>query len=126
MRIGTYIPGPLLPNEVHLLQFSYRRRRAGLYAPYARAVEREISEHVNFYAATGVRLPAHDAPHLVDTIYMGGGTPSLLDPADLKRILQAVRSHFQWEATEVTLEADPETITATACQRVEGSRDQPD
>jgi oxygen-independent coproporphyrinogen-3 oxidase len=51
----------------------------------------------------------------VDTIYLGGGTPSLFDPADLVRILEAVRSQFLCADVagrgEVTLEADPETIT---------------
>ena len=77
-----------------------------------------------------------------DTIYLGGGTPSLFDPADLARILDAVRSQFAStpgavipnpaaffadvgeesafspdtifaysDDAEVTLEADPETIT---------------
>lgn len=85
---------------------------------------------------------------VIDTIYLGGGTPSLFDPADLARILAAVRSafpfanadgngqavtgvverqkrvpsakrsfavltkgHAAFGAQEVSLEADPETIT---------------
>ncbi len=83
-----------------------------------------------------------------DTVYLGGGTPSLFDPADLARILDAVRSQFGTNRTrsatagpvngpletkgatpgasrtgagstgsagptiEITLEADPETITS--------------
>jgi oxygen-independent coproporphyrinogen-3 oxidase len=58
-----------------------------------------------------------------DTVYLGGGTPSLFDPADLARILAAVHAQFpdadpiapsssaHAASTEVTLEADPETIT---------------
>jgi oxygen-independent coproporphyrinogen-3 oxidase len=48
----------------------------------------------------------------VDTVYIGGGTPSLLAPADLKRMLDALRGSYQSSFQEVTLEADPETITA--------------
>jgi oxygen-independent coproporphyrinogen-3 oxidase len=48
----------------------------------------------------------------VDTVYIGGGTPSLLDPANLQNILDAIRSTFTAELAEVTLEADPETIEA--------------
>jgi oxygen-independent coproporphyrinogen-3 oxidase len=48
----------------------------------------------------------------VDTVYMGGGTPSLLDPVHLRNILDAIRSTFTAELMEVTLEADPETIEA--------------
>ena len=50
---------------------------------------------------------------LVDTVYLGGGTPSLFAPADLGRILASMRSQFEFAdaaSTEVTLEADPETI----------------
>jgi oxygen-independent coproporphyrinogen-3 oxidase len=46
----------------------------------------------------------------VDTVYFGGGTPSLLDPRHLEKILDAIRESFRTEIAEVTLEADPETI----------------
>jgi len=52
--------------------------------------------------------PATDL--IVDTVYFGGGTPSLLDPVHLRRILEAVRESFRTELAELTLEADPETI----------------
>src|SRR6267143_804322 len=58
---------------------------------------------------------------VVDTVYIGGGTPSLLDPAHLQDILDAIRETFGERPAsegvpygekieEVTLEADPETI----------------
>jgi len=52
----------------------------------------------------------HEA--VVDTVYIGGGTPSLLDTAHLQDILDAIRATFSGELAEVTLEADPETIEA--------------
>src|SRR5260370_41623623 len=67
--------------------------------------------YVEFYAAEGVVLPAGIADAVVDTIYIGGGTPSLLDPEHLGRIVGAVRENFACELSEVTLEADPETVT---------------
>src|SRR4029077_11330963 len=48
---------------------------------------------------------------VVDTVYFGGGTPSLLDPTGRAQILDAMRAEFKCEFEEVTLEADPETIT---------------
>ena len=54
----------------------------------------------------------------VDTIYFGGGTPSLLEPADLRRIIAgAPRGVVAPRAEEVTLEADPETITPEKARR---------
>jgi oxygen-independent coproporphyrinogen III oxidase len=50
----------------------------------------------------------HEA--VMDTVYIGGGTPSLLDPLHLQSILDAIRATFVGELLEVTLEADPETV----------------
>jgi oxygen-independent coproporphyrinogen-3 oxidase len=48
----------------------------------------------------------------VDTIYFGGGTPSLLEPSALAKILDTLGTVYIFKAAEITLEADPETITA--------------
>src|SRR5437588_1615730 len=64
------------------------------------------------------------AQFFVDTVYFGGGTPSLLEAEQLQRILQAIRDAFATKGSgsvevdggchggfaEVTLEADPETV----------------
>lgn len=53
----------------------------------------------------------------VDTIYFGGGTPSLLEPEDLERLLDAIRSRFHpLSGTRVTLEANPEDVDETSLQ----------
>src|SRR5882724_3778649 len=49
---------------------------------------------------------------VVDTVYIGGGTPSLLEPAHLLRMMDAIRRSFATDLVEVTLEADPETVSA--------------
>jgi oxygen-independent coproporphyrinogen-3 oxidase len=46
-----------------------------------------------------------------DTLYVGGGTPSLLEPAALERIMHSLHGAFFKNWLEATLEADPETIT---------------
>jgi oxygen-independent coproporphyrinogen-3 oxidase len=46
----------------------------------------------------------------VDTVYFGGGTPSLLEPVHLTAILNTIRDRFRNALSEVTLEADPETV----------------
>src|SRR5467141_2076691 len=67
--------------------------------------------------------PYTESTLVVDTVYIGGGTPSLLDPAHLQDILDAIRETFGERPAseggpcgeriaEVTLEADPETIEA--------------
>jgi oxygen-independent coproporphyrinogen-3 oxidase len=48
----------------------------------------------------------------VETIFFGGGTPSLLEPGELAAILVALRGAFAIEAdAEVTLECNPESVT---------------
>jgi oxygen-independent coproporphyrinogen-3 oxidase len=62
-------------------------------------------------AAPGLDLPAQ-AGRQVDSVYLGGGTPSLLTGSDVGRLLQSVARCFSVTAgTEVTLEANPETVT---------------
>ncbi len=47
-----------------------------------------------------------------DSVYLGGGTPSLLPPAEIARLLVALRSRFAIATgAEVTLEANPEDVT---------------
>lgn len=47
-----------------------------------------------------------------DTLYFGGGTPSLLPPADVARIVEGVRTHFRLSSgAEITLEANPGTLS---------------
>jgi oxygen-independent coproporphyrinogen-3 oxidase len=50
-------------------------------------------------------------PLIFDSIYIGGGTPSLLAPAEVARILAALSAHIRFqEPVEITLEANPGTI----------------
>jgi oxygen-independent coproporphyrinogen-3 oxidase len=47
----------------------------------------------------------------VDSIFFGGGTPSLLEPAEIRTIIESCRQGFDVSSdTEVTLEANPETV----------------
>jgi len=47
----------------------------------------------------------------LDSIYLGGGTPSILSPEELSLLFDALASHFTWtKASEITLEANPDDI----------------
>jgi oxygen-independent coproporphyrinogen-3 oxidase len=60
---------------------------------------------------TEIRAAAEPATP-VDTIYFGGGTPSLLSDGEVQRILEACRGSFSVvDDHEITLEANPETVT---------------
>ncbi len=48
----------------------------------------------------------------IDTIYLGGGTPSLLEPKQVEKILTTVREKFEVAAdAEITMEMNPATVT---------------
>jgi putative oxygen-independent coproporphyrinogen III oxidase len=64
------------------------------------------------------RVLGRDAPE-VSTIYVGGGTPTLLPPDDLGRLITAVRDRFGLaEDAEVTTESNPESIDAAGLGRL--------
>ena len=48
---------------------------------------------------------------VVDTVFIGGGTPSLLDIAQLETLMSGLQDLFDWQPTEFTIEANPETLT---------------
>ena len=59
--------------------------------------------------------PGWSDPRPFDTVYFGGGTPSLLPSEDLERVLGACRSHLMLATPWVFLEANPEDVTPGAC-----------
>lgn len=48
----------------------------------------------------------------VDTIYFGGGTPSILDISEIELIMDKIKEEFFYSPSEITLEANPDDITA--------------
>lgn len=91
-------------------------RRRCSYCDFSIAVRRDIpsSEYVDAIRGELAQLRrdgrwSADPP---ETIYFGGGTPSLLDPESLRTILlDVVPSTSSLDAVEVTIEANPEDVT---------------
>src|SRR6266850_4290385 len=110
-RLGIYVQVPFCQTKCTYCNFHTGVVSSARFAPYVGCVCGEIAGHRSLYEAGGIALPASLADAVVDTIYVGGGTPSLLDPGHLGRIVDAVGGNFACELTEVTLEADPETVT---------------
>lgn len=108
--LGIYVQVPFCQTKCTYCNFHTGVVSPARYAPYASAVCREITQHEALYATASVNLPATFKEAVVDTVYLGGGTPSLLDPQHLRAILDAIRETVASNLQEVTLEADPETI----------------
>jgi oxygen-independent coproporphyrinogen-3 oxidase len=108
-RLGVYVQVPFCQTKCTYCNFHTGVFSKDLYAPYVRAVCREIAEFPRLLRENGIA----DVPEsAVDTVYFGGGTPSLLEPASLAQIIEAIRASFPSQFEEVTLEADPETISS--------------
>jgi len=113
-NLGVYIQVPFCQTKCTYCNFHTGVVSAGRFAPYADAVCREIRGHRSLLEAAGVRdsQTLSTERRVADTVYVGGGTPSLLEPQLLREMLQALRDNFSCVWEEVTLEADPETIDA--------------
>src|ERR1700739_3911663 len=92
--LGIYIQVPFCQTKCTYCNFHTGVASPAAYAPYARAVEREIRDWRTLHSAAHLASAARLDLAITDTIYLGGGTPSLFDPNDLARILEAVRSRF--------------------------------
>jgi oxygen-independent coproporphyrinogen-3 oxidase len=110
MSLGIYIQVPFCQTKCSYCNFHTGVVSSARFAPYATAVQTEIREHQSRLQQAGIVLPDSVAHEIVDTVYFGGGTPSLLDPQHLCGMLNAIRETFVHDFREVTLEADPETI----------------
>jgi oxygen-independent coproporphyrinogen-3 oxidase len=110
-RVGIYVQVPFCQTKCTYCNFHTGVVSSTRFAPYVDAACNEIAAHPALYAACGLTLPESFADAVVDTVYIGGGTPSLLEPALLHKVMDAIPAHFLTDLKEVTLEADPETIT---------------
>src|SRR5262245_23347444 len=109
--LGLYIHVPFCSAICNYCNFNRGLFDASLKARYVTALITEIrkagSDQPTSLRDNDTMGPAA-AP--VDTIYFGGGTPSLLEAGEIARIIGACRSAFRVaDDAEVTLEANPET-----------------
>jgi oxygen-independent coproporphyrinogen III oxidase len=111
-RLGIYVQIPFCQTKCTYCNFHTGVVSSARFSPYVEAVCREIREHRAMYRAAGVNLPEGFETAVAETVYIGGGTPSLLEPELLRAVMDAIRETFATELGEVTLEIDPETIEA--------------
>jgi oxygen-independent coproporphyrinogen-3 oxidase len=118
-RAGLYIHIPFCRTRCSYCDFATGQYDAPLSERYVGALVREISHFADSREETqreaisrGDEMRADDAWRDVDTIYFGGGTPSLLTPAQIARLLKAARENFNVSSeAEVTMEMNPGTVT---------------
>jgi oxygen-independent coproporphyrinogen-3 oxidase len=98
---GIYIHIPFCRARCSYCDFATGAYEGALVERYVRALAHEI---VDFRAG-------EDGAE-VDTVYFGGGTPSLLNPSQVAHLLEAVRASFRVASdAEVTMEMNPGTVS---------------
>jgi oxygen-independent coproporphyrinogen-3 oxidase len=100
---GVYIHWPFCLSKCPYCDFNSHVRREQIDEPrWVRAFAAEI-------AATATRVPGRT----VSTIFFGGGTPSLMRPATIAGVIEAVARHWRIAPdVEITLEANPTSVEA--------------
>jgi len=101
---GVYVHWPFCLSKCPYCDFNSHVRHAAIDEDrFARAFAREIE-------TTAARTPGRE----VSSIFLGGGTPSLMQPRTVGRILDAIGQHWSVASdVEVTLEANPTSVEAT-------------
>jgi oxygen-independent coproporphyrinogen III oxidase len=102
--LGLYLHIPFCSSICNYCNFNRGLYDEALKTRYVAALRREIERSRRGLAA--------------DTIFFGGGTPSLLAPDDVASLVEACRGSFDLARdAEVTLETNPETVDAAALER---------
>lgn len=100
--IGLYIHIPFCLKKCHYCDFASYAGRMEILPAYLRSIETELDMQAR-------RWP----DRMVETVFIGGGTPSVLLPGDYQALMGAVRRNFQVSASaEISLESNPGTVTA--------------
>ncbi|MCC8034458.1 MAG: radical SAM protein, partial [Rikenellaceae bacterium] len=98
---GIYIHIPFCKRKCIYCDFYSTAQFEKYSASYLDAVIRELHFTKDYLGADPV-----------NTLYFGGGTPSLYSPAGIGKMIEAVKNIYGTEGiTEITLEANPEDIT---------------
>jgi oxygen-independent coproporphyrinogen-3 oxidase len=112
-RPGLYFHVPFCSSICNYCNFNRGLFDEGLKTRFVEALLTEIREQ----GSKGSSGPLH-----ADTLYFGGGTPSLLIPSEIQSVIQACRSALGLaDGAEVTLEANPETVTAGTLEQFRAS-----
>ena len=107
MPLGIYISVPFCKSKCSYCNFA-----TGVVskAAYSRYVDRVCSDLAGAEATAAAVSGKFE--RVVDSIFLGGGTPTILEPTDLERMFHAVWENFEFASgAEVTVECAPGTLT---------------
>ncbi|HYU48064.1 MAG TPA: radical SAM family heme chaperone HemW [Terriglobales bacterium] len=107
MPIGLYIAVPFCRTKCSYCNFASNVFSKGAFETYVARVLEDIRGARAVAAELGATLE-----ETADSVYLGGGTPSILEPSQLVRIFEAARGEFALRAdAEITVECAPGTLS---------------
>ena len=107
MSLGLYISVPFCRTKCTYCNFASDVFSRGVFDRYVGCVSEDISRALQI----AEQIAAHLDPE-ADSIYLGGGTPTILDPTQLQRVFAAVSQNFEVTSNaEITVECAPGTLT---------------
>ena len=109
MSAGLYLHIPFCASKCAYCDFCSRPSGDDVKRAYVRALINEIEYMSSKFEGK------------IDTVYVGGGTPSCLPRGELARLAGAVFSCFDCEVSEFTAEANPESFDKSKADEYEGS-----
>jgi oxygen-independent coproporphyrinogen III oxidase len=108
MPLGVYISVPFCRTKCSYCNFASDVFSRAVFERYVDRVCSDIANAERDAADMGGKFERE-----VDSIYLGGGTPTVLDPAQLQRLFDAVRGQFSVRPdAEVTVECAPGTLSS--------------
>ena len=106
MPLGIYISVPFCKTKCSYCNFASDVFSRAVFERYVDRVCADIANAPKVATEMGGRIEQD-----VDSIYLGGGTPTVLDPRQLQRIFDAAREQFPvYPNAEVTVECAPGTL----------------
>jgi oxygen-independent coproporphyrinogen-3 oxidase len=107
MPVGIYVSVPFCRTKCTYCNFASDVFSRARFQQYIERVCGDISRSAEIAAEMGGRIERK-----VDSIYLGGGTPTVLEGAQLRLVFEAVRAQFDVASdAEVTVECAPGTLT---------------
>ena len=101
--LGLYVSIPFCRSKCTYCNFASGVYPSSEHARYVARIVEDMAAAGAWAAGVGV-----DLPRRVDTVYLGGGTPSLLAPALVARLFGAIRAEFELDpGAEITVECAP-------------------
>lgn len=108
-EIGLYIHIPFCKQKCYYCDFISYANKEGLIDRYIKCLKKEIEK----YASENKIMSEHglESKYIIKTIYIGGGTPSVIDEIYIADIINTIITNFVIsEDAEITIEVNPGTV----------------